>query len=623
MPSSTDLTIKSVENKTIQFDYRQPMKFGGRVVNDVSVLRSEVTVTVGGKGKGVLGIGEMTMGNAWAWPSKIPSKVTLKLIIELASRLAAQVSKAHLTGDALQLTRQVSELRDKVVAEMQTQYKIVEGIPKLAAMLASSPLEAAIHDALGRSQQRSSYECLTSEFLNEDLSAYLGPDFAGKYPCDYLLSKPKPTMPLYHLVGALDPLSSDDLKTRLNDGYPETLEEWLATEGISHLKIKLAGNDVDWDVGRIVEITRICEAVASERAWKLSLDFNEQCPDEDYVIDFLERIERLSPLSHQRLQYIEQPTPRDLTIRTEMTVHRISRLLPIVIDESLTDMESLRLARKRGYTGIALKACKGHTECLLMAAAAAEHKMFVCFQDLTCIGGSFLHSASLASRISRVVAIEGNGRQYCPQGNHAYMSKYAPLFRVRYGTIPTDLLGGVGLGFEWQKLTAPPPPKVERPARLAKAPAAAAANSKTPHKPASAKSTVTHKAKGDAQISAKPTVEASKSAAAKSGTSKSGASHQEAAKSAGPGGQKQSTAASSAKSKTVDSKAKTPSAGKGKGSAPQVAAAKSKPIPRSSSTATKSNLAAGSAKSGSTKMQTGKSYGGKAAVVTKKPAKKK
>ncbi len=214
---------------------------------------------------------------------------------------------------------------------------------------------------------------------------------------------------------------------------------------ISHLKIKLAGNDLDWDVGRIIEVNRVAEKVAPERKWRVSLDFNEQCPNEDYVLDLIERIERLSRPALDRVQYIEQPTPRDLTQRTEMTVHRIARLRPIVIDESLTDLESLRLARQRGYTGIALKACKGQSECLLMAAAAGHHQMFTCVQDLTCVGGSFLHSASLASRLPNVTAIEGNGRQYCPAGNEAYMASYAPMFRVRYGTIPTQLLDGAGL----------------------------------------------------------------------------------------------------------------------------------------------------------------------------------
>lgn len=467
MSKDTDISIKKVENSTANFVYRQPMKFGGRVVEDVCVLRTEIEVTTAGSRKKAHGIGEMTMGNAWAWPSKLPNKITLKLLLELANRLAQRAGTADLSGDPLQLTKQIGHIRDSIALEMEAEFKIAGGIPKLAVMLAGSPLEAAVHDAMGRAHQRNSFECLNADFLNEDLSAYLGEEFVGRYPCDYLSSKPKPTMPIYHLVGALDPLSSDDVKARLNDGYPETLEEWLSQEGIAHLKVKLAGNDLDWDVGRIVEITRICEAVASERTWKLSYDFNEQCPDEDYVIELIERLERLSPLSVQRLQYIEQPTPRDLTIRSDMTVNRISRFFPIVIDESLTDLESLTLARKRGYTGVALKACKGHTECLLMAAAAKHYKMFICFQDLTCVGGSFLHSASLASRIPQVAAVEGNGRQYCPEGNLAYMRQYAPIFRVRYGTIPTDLLGGIGLGFDWQKLQTPLPEKTSLPKKTA------------------------------------------------------------------------------------------------------------------------------------------------------------
>lgn len=454
MAKASDISIKKVDNSTHSYVYRQPIKFGGRVVEDVTILRSEISVTLGGSRKKVKGIGEMTMGNAWAWPSKIPSKITLKLLLELANRLALRVEAANLTGDPLQITHQVAVMRDSVTDELNQEFKITERIPKLAAMLAASPLEAAIHDAFGRAQGKNSFDCMTAEYLNEDLSAYLGEDFIGKYPVDYLSDKPKPTMPLYHLVGALDPLSDADIKSRLNDGYPETLEEWLRSDGITHLKIKLAGNNIDWDVGRIVEVTRICEATAPERNWKLSFDFNEQCPNEDYVIDLLERIERLSNLSFQRLQYIEQPTPRDLTIRTEMTVHRIARIRPVVIDESLTDLQSLKLARQRGYTGLALKACKGQTECLLMGAAGAQYGMFTCVQDLTCVGGSFLHSAAIASRFPKVVAIEGNGRQYCPAGNQSYMKQYAPMFRVRYGTIPTELLSGEGLGFEWEPLGA-------------------------------------------------------------------------------------------------------------------------------------------------------------------------
>ncbi len=56
-------------------------------------------------------------------------------------------------------------------------------------------------------------------------------------------------------------------------------------------------------------------------------------------------------------------------------MHRVGRLKPVVIDESLTDFEILKIARQLGYSGIALKACKGQTESLLMAAAARHYGM--------------------------------------------------------------------------------------------------------------------------------------------------------------------------------------------------------------------------------------------------------
>ena len=59
-------------------------------------------------------------------------------------------------------------------------------------------------------------------------------------------------MPLYHLVGALDPLEEKDITKRINDGLPETLGEWIRADGLTHLKIKLNGDNLDWDVGRVV-----------------------------------------------------------------------------------------------------------------------------------------------------------------------------------------------------------------------------------------------------------------------------------------------------------------------------------------------------------------------------------
>jgi L-alanine-DL-glutamate epimerase-like enolase superfamily enzyme len=130
-------------------------------------------------------------------------------------------------------------------------------MPRLAQLVAASPLEAAIHDAYGKALGRNSYNLLGPEFANRDLSAYLSADFAGEYLDKYTLCQPKLRMPLYHLIGALDPLSKVDVATPINDGLPETLAEWIAYNGLMHLKIKLAGNDLRWDVDRMLSVERV------------------------------------------------------------------------------------------------------------------------------------------------------------------------------------------------------------------------------------------------------------------------------------------------------------------------------------------------------------------------------
>jgi L-alanine-DL-glutamate epimerase-like enolase superfamily enzyme len=257
-------------------------------------------------------------------------------------------------------------------------------------------------------------------------------------------------MPLYHLVGALDPLIDADLGQRIGDGLPETLPEWIAADGLTHLKIKLNGDDLAWDVDRVVAIERVAaEAQAARgcRDWCYSADFNEKCANVEYVLDFLGRLAERSPQALARLQYLEQPTSRDLRANPENRMHAASRIKPVVIDEALVDFESLLLSRDLGYSGVALKACKGHSEALLMGAAAQKYGMYLCVQDLTCPGYSFLHSASLSARIPTVAAIEGNARQYCPAANAGWSERFPSMFHVTDGTLGTAALSGPGLGF--------------------------------------------------------------------------------------------------------------------------------------------------------------------------------
>lgn len=450
MSKTTDCRLLQVTSETERFAYRSPIKFGGRVVTDVILLHvsAEVETRDGRTGRG---LGSMPMGNVWAWPSgTVSGEQTLQTMTELGRRLARDANDYRGIGHPLEITHELAQGYRAAADEMTGAAGLAEPMPRLAQLVAASPLEAAIHDAYGKTLGENSYNLLGQQFVNSDLAGYLNDEFAGEYLDRYTLRQPKPSMPLYHLIGALDPLTDADVRTPINDGLPETLPEWIKADGLTHLKIKLNGDNLDWDVDRVVSIEQVAARAQAERgcdSWCYSADFNEKCANVGYVLDFLARLGERSPDALRRLQYIEQPTHRDLRAHMDNRMHEAAKVKPVVIDESLIDFESLLLSRELGYSGVALKACKGHSEALLMGAAAQKYGMFLCVQDLTCPGASFLHSASLSARIPTVAAIEGNGRQYCPAANEGWAERFPTMFHVTDGTLGTSALDGPGLGF--------------------------------------------------------------------------------------------------------------------------------------------------------------------------------
>ena len=46
--------------------------------------------------------------------------------------------------------------------------------------------------------------------------------------------------------------------------------------------------------------------------WYYCVDFNERCPNVGYLLEFLRKVKEKTPRGFERIQYIEQPTARDL-----------------------------------------------------------------------------------------------------------------------------------------------------------------------------------------------------------------------------------------------------------------------------------------------------------------------
>jgi L-alanine-DL-glutamate epimerase-like enolase superfamily enzyme len=446
---TTDIRIKDVSYSFEDHRYRTPIKFGGTAVDRVTLLNVHCVVETT-RGRTARGFGSMPLGNVWSFPSRrLSYDDTLGAMQALSGRVRDLTAACTEVGHPIDLTWALEPEYHRAAKALSQERDLVEAIPPLCTLVVASPFDAALHDAFGKVHGLNCYHTYGQDFLSHDLGHYLGKEFAGEQIEPYLSREPAPRLPLYHLVGALDPLEPDDVSQPVGDGLPETLGEWIRYNGLTHIKIKLNGDDQDWDVNRVVGVDRVCEKVQAERGvsrWHYSLDFNERCPDVTALVTFLERVRRETPAGFERIAYIEQPTARDLRGNRANVMHEASKLRPVVIDESLLDLESLQLAREMGYTGAALKACKGQTQSLLLACAARKYRMFLCVQDLTCPGASLIHSAGLAAHVPGVTAIESNARQYCPSANRGWEERFGGLFEVRDGTMETGLLTGPGLG---------------------------------------------------------------------------------------------------------------------------------------------------------------------------------
>jgi len=445
---STDIRVDEVTFSFEDFSYRTPIKFGGTEVDRATLLNVNCAVR-NSAGKVVKGFGSMPLGNVWSFPSKaLTYDQTLQAMKVLAERVAKITNAYKEFGHPVDINWALEHEYIKAAEQVTRELKLTEPIPVLCTLVVASPFDAAVHDAYGKLHNRSTYQTYGPDLMRHDLSHYIGDEFKGEYLEKYVLKTPKPSMPLYHLVGAVDPIYESDIKKRINDGLPETLAEWINYNGLTNIKIKLNGEDIKWDTERVLTVDKAASDAQQKRGvknWVYSLDFNERCPNVGYLIDMMKAIEAKAPAGFKRIQYVEQPTKRDLRSDRKNVMHEAAKIRPVVIDESLTSKEMLMLAREMGYSGTALKACKGQAQALLMGAVAQKYKMFLCVQDLTCPGASLIHSAGLAAHVPGVAAIEANSRQYVPAANKGWDKKFPGIFVIKDGQMKTGVLKGPGL----------------------------------------------------------------------------------------------------------------------------------------------------------------------------------
>ena len=265
VPKTTDIRIDEITHNYEDYVYRAPYKFGGRVVDRVTLLNVHCRVTTR-NGQTARGFASMTLGNVWAFPSAtMPYDTTLDAMKALAARIARVTGDCHEVGHPHDIAHVLEPEYLKAAAEVSAERTLTEQIPKLCALVVASPFDAALHDAFGKVHGRNVYDTFGPDLMTHDVSRYLGPDFQGVRLDRAMLSKRQERIPVFHSVGGLDPLELADIEKPVGDGLPETLDEWIRRDGLVRLKIKLQGDNLSSDVERTLAIDRVASNVQAER----------------------------------------------------------------------------------------------------------------------------------------------------------------------------------------------------------------------------------------------------------------------------------------------------------------------------------------------------------------------
>jgi L-alanine-DL-glutamate epimerase-like enolase superfamily enzyme len=425
---------------------RVPLKFGPEVTTSVICARASVELNgTGGAAVTAVGWGETPLSVQWVWPSGIPYAERLQALRGLTETIAAAWAEAAQPGHPLEIGQHfVSRRLPELLAAANRTRPAAAAIPWLAALVCASAFDLATHDAYGKLLGRATYDTYGPEHLESDLATLLDdPAFAGRYPSDYLAPARRRLM-AWHLVGGLDPLSPDELTgDEPDDGYPVLLEDWIRADGLQALKVKLRGDDAEWDYRRMAAVGAIA---ARHRVLWLSADFNCTVTEPDYVNRILDRLRDSEPRTYASILYVEQPFPYDLE-QHQIDVRSVAARKPLFMDESAHDWTLVRLGRSLGWSGVALKTCKTQTGALLSFCWAREHGMTLMVQDLTNPMLAQIPHLQLAAHAGTIMGVETNAMQFYPAASAAEAQVHPGLYRRRDGHVDLDTLTGAGFGY--------------------------------------------------------------------------------------------------------------------------------------------------------------------------------
>jgi len=343
----------------------------------------------------------------------------------------------------------------------------------LLASFGLSMSERAVMDALCRARQLPFHRALQENVFCIQAGA-VHKQLEGVEPKTWIASQPANNIAVRHTVGLGDPLTTADVADdeRLNDGLPQTLEEYVERNGIRYFKIKVS-NQLEHDLDRLRKIIAILENRLGQD-YHVTLDGNEQYKSADELNELIDRLRTDEFQSFfKRVLVLEQPLERRIALDAEHAagIRALGDEVPVIIDESDGELDSFARAVELGYRGVSSKNCKGPFKSILNAGLIwqlneDQQRYVMTGEDLCCVGVVSVQADLCLVSTLGLTHVERNGHHfhpgltYLPESQRAAAMKAHGDFyhqqgqtigpRIANGEFQIGSLHQTGFGFNWQ-----------------------------------------------------------------------------------------------------------------------------------------------------------------------------
>jgi hypothetical protein len=408
---------------------RIPFKYGATTVlgEPIAHLRVETEVD----GRPVVGVSAAALPPGWF--DKSPGRTHEDDVRDQirSIRTAADAYRGR-SGTAFALHR---------LCEPEARRRLAD-LNDLTAGFGVALLDAALVDAVCRATRLTFHQALRGNVFG------FGPVAIPERPLERIFVR--------HTVGMADPIAG---RGTVGDGLPETLEEVVRAHGVRYFKVKVSGAPASQE--RLREIARVLDALPETH---VTIDGNEQFHSMEDALEFARSAAADPALARlwERTIWIEQPVERGAALGDAVAapLRELSRLKPVIVDESDGTDDAVDRALALGYAGISAKNCKGVWRTLHSFIRTRERNAILSSEDLMNTPVVPLHQDLAVAAALGIGHSERNGHHYIrafeyftPREREAALREFPSLYRadpagvrVEDGALDLREVNAVGFG---------------------------------------------------------------------------------------------------------------------------------------------------------------------------------